>query len=243
MSQNSKPSSSPPQVLMDPAVAKSIATLKELADALAKAQHTESLPTVLADLLRHAQGMVGLPAMHDRPSLHRMAVAFADFLKELAADPKLVTYSTVRTVRQVVVLLAKRYKTPSAKERGAIEAAHVLVVDDDAVAREMIRRAAGLIHLKPDIATRPLEALEFVQGKRYDLFVLDVNMPEMSGYELCQKLRALPAQKNAAIIFVTSETTMDSRLNFEKSGANDFVSKPFLPQELAAKMLLHLLDD
>jgi DNA-binding response OmpR family regulator len=79
------------------------------------------------------------------------------------------------------------------------------------------------------------------RAQRYDLFVLDVNMPGMTGFELCEKLRASSTYKETPVVFVTASDTFDSRLKFARSGGDDFIAKPFLRPELAAKALIHLL--
>jgi len=62
----------------------------------------------------------------------------------------------------------------------------------------------------------------------------------MNGFELCTKLRALPAYKKTPVVFVTSLTDFESRANSTISGGNDFIAKPFLFMELAVKALLYV---
>ena len=76
---------------------------------------------------------------------------------------------------------------------------------------------------------------------RFDLIFLDVDMPGMSGFELCTKLRQLPAHKKTPVIFVTGLTDFESRTNSTMSGGNDFIAKPFLFMELAVKALVYVL--
>jgi DNA-binding response OmpR family regulator len=70
---------------------------------------------------------------------------------------------------------------------------------------------------------------------------LDVDMPGMTGYELCAKLRALPQHKKTPVIFVTSLNDFDSRTTSTMSGGNDFICKPFLFTELTVKALIYVL--
>ena len=69
---------------------------------------------------------------------------------------------------------------------------------------------------------------------------LDVDMPGMSGFELCTKLRDLPGYKQTPVVFVTSLTDFESRTNSTMSGGNDFIAKPFLFMELAVKALIYV---
>jgi len=73
------------------------------------------------------------------------------------------------------------------------------------------------------------------------LVFLDVDMPGMNGYELCTKLRAIPAHKKTPVVFVTSLNDFENRANSTMSGGNDFIGKPFLFIELAVKALVYIL--
>ena len=66
-------------------------------------------------------------------------------------------------------------------------------------------------------------------------------MPGMNGFELCTKLRSMPAHKKTPVVFVTGLTDFESRANSTMSGGNDFIAKPFLFIELAVKALLYIL--
>ena len=66
-------------------------------------------------------------------------------------------------------------------------------------------------------------------------------MPNMNGYELCAKIRNLPAYKKTPVVFVTSLNDLEARANSTMSGGNDFIAKPFLFIELAVKALIYVL--
>jgi DNA-binding response OmpR family regulator len=67
--------------------------------------------------------------------------------------------------------------------------------------------------------------------------VLDIQMPGLTGLELCAKLRALPNYKKTPILFVTSASDFEHRAKICRSGGNDVIAKPFLATELALKAL------
>ena len=69
----------------------------------------------------------------------------------------------------------------------------------------------------------------------------NVDMPGMNGFELCTKLRTLPAHKKTPVVFVTSLKHFESRASSTMSGGNDFIAKPFLFIELAVKALVYVL--
>ncbi|NJN05663.1 MAG: response regulator [Rhodobacteraceae bacterium] len=71
--------------------------------------------------------------------------------------------------------------------------------------------------------------------------MLDVDMPGLTGFELCSKIRALPSYKSVPVVFVTSLTDFDNRAKSMMSGGNDFIAKPFLFTELNVKVLTYVL--
>ncbi len=92
------------------------------------------------------------------------------------------------------------------------------------------------------IANRGAKALRICEeGERIDLILLDVMMPEMDGYEVCRSLRSKPATQETPVIFLTSKTEQDDIVKGFEAGANDYVPKPFRPQELRARVRTHLM--
>jgi two-component system, sensor histidine kinase and response regulator len=90
------------------------------------------------------------------------------------------------------------------------------------------------------IATRGAQALQVLaKVKHIDLILLDVMMPEMDGYEVCRVLRADPATRELPIIFLTAKNDVADIVHGFELGANDYVSKPFHPPELRARVRTH----
>ena len=112
----------------------------------------------------------------------------------------------------------------------------ILIVDDDPSARYILE---GLLlregyHL--EFACGGQEALEKAQILIPSLILLDVMMPEMDGFEVCRKLRAIPLLAEVPIIIITSLEDRGSRLEGIQAGADDFLSKPFDREELRARV-------
>src|SRR4051812_42372432 len=90
------------------------------------------------------------------------------------------------------------------------------------------------------VATRGTQALQIVAKARHlDLVLLDVMMPELDGYEVCRKLRADPETRDLPIIFLTTKNEVADIVHGFELGANDFVSKPFHPSKLRARVRTH----
>jgi two-component system sensor histidine kinase/response regulator len=116
----------------------------------------------------------------------------------------------------------------------------LLVDDTPANIQVLVGLLQGDYELK--VATRGAQALKVCeQTPQLDLILLDVMMPEMDGYEVCHALRAAPATRNIPIIFLTAKAEVDDVVRGFEIGANDYVTKPFQPPELLARVRTHLL--
>ena len=87
----------------------------------------------------------------------------------------------------------------------------------------------------------PAAALSLLETTQFDLVVLDVNMPGMTGFDVCEKMRRFPHCKKTPVIFVTAFSNFDNRKQSVLSGGNDFVSKPVSPLELGLKVTVNLI--
>lgn len=112
----------------------------------------------------------------------------------------------------------------------------VLVVDDDAVARKAVSKSLDdsfNIVMAEDGAT----ALDLVQSEQPDLILLDVEMPGMSGFEVCEKIKQDHlGGDDIPIIFISSLSSMSERLHGLEVGADDYLIKPFDPVMLRTKL-------
>jgi diguanylate cyclase (GGDEF)-like protein len=116
------------------------------------------------------------------------------------------------------------------------EKSTILIVDDELVSRytvEVLLTAEGYTLV---FAENGKEALEKAAELIPDLMLLDVMMPGMDGFEVCQRLRANPRLAELPIVMVTALDDRDSRLRGIEAGADDFMSKPFDRAELRARI-------
>ncbi len=116
--------------------------------------------------------------------------------------------------------------------------ASILVVDDRPDNLELVRRYLSASHHTVELATDAEMALRGIDsGQRFDLFVLDVVLPGMSGYDLCRTLRQREATKDVPVLFLSGERGgLPDRLHGFASGANDYLAKPVNPKELLARV-------
>jgi DNA-binding response OmpR family regulator len=111
--------------------------------------------------------------------------------------------------------------------------ASILVVEDDAKTAELV--ALYLTHAGHRVSTERSgrEALDRLQGESFDLLLLDIMLPGASGLQIAEQVRATAA---TPIIFLTARTIEDDRLHGFAVGADDYVTKPFSPRELVARV-------
>lgn len=107
----------------------------------------------------------------------------------------------------------------------------VLVVDDDNVTRTLTQRLLEALGHEVDSARDGHEGLEKLKAG-FDLALLDLVMPGMDGFELCERIRQDPNGADVPVIMVTSKATREDRLRAVEAGANDFIAKPVDEAEL-----------
>jgi two-component system KDP operon response regulator KdpE len=108
------------------------------------------------------------------------------------------------------------------------------VVDDEPALRKTIRASLAASGFAVEEAGTGVEALGAVQRRPFDLVLLDVNMPGMSGVEACRRIRALAPRMG--IIMVTVRDAEDDKVRALEAGADDYVTKPFRFRELIARL-------
>ena len=106
------------------------------------------------------------------------------------------------------------------------QTARVLIVDDDATALALMRAALKKSGFDVSTAASGQAALDAFDSSTFDMVMLDVDMPEMSGYEVCQRLRK-KADPLLPIVMVTGLDDVNSVEAAYQSGATDFIAKPF----------------
>jgi two-component system KDP operon response regulator KdpE len=109
----------------------------------------------------------------------------------------------------------------------------ILVVDDDPQIRRVLKVSLSGQGYEVDDARSGDAALERLRDARFDLVLLDINMPGMSGLEAC---RAIRAGSEIAIIMLTVRDNEADTVEALDAGADDYVTKPFKPSELAARI-------
>jgi two-component system, OmpR family, phosphate regulon response regulator PhoB len=112
----------------------------------------------------------------------------------------------------------------------------ILLVDDERDIREVVGAMLDAVGLAVEAATSAEEALERLRSARYDLVVLDWNLPGMTGIELCRLIRRDAVLGALPILFLTAHAAPQDVVDAFASGADDYVVKPFRAPELGARV-------
>lgn len=112
----------------------------------------------------------------------------------------------------------------------------ILIVDDDPISRESLQEVLANQDYMFETAASGAEAIRKARIHPPDLILLDVMMPEMDGFEVCRKIRALPEIAEVPILVLTALDDRESLINGLNSGADDFLTKPINRYELRARV-------
>jgi DNA-binding response OmpR family regulator len=192
-------------------------------------------------LYRRVHALAGNAGLAGMVQVAHMAAALEALLKELHEKPTSINTSTLRTVAAGVDLLGALFENSSQPGSQELPSVKILVVDDEEISRRAIIYSLEKAQLQSVNVESAETAYKLLVEGPFDLIFLDVDMPGMSGFELCTKLRALPAHKKTPVVFVTALSDFDHRTSSTMAGGNDFIAKPFLFIELTVKALIHVL--
>ena len=115
----------------------------------------------------------------------------------------------------------------------------ILVVDDNPTNLDVLVNT-----LEQDyrlcIAKNGSRALNYVRREKPDLILLDIMMPEMNGYEVCERLKEDPLSRDIPVIFITALNDIDRKTKGFEIGAVDYITKPFIAEEVRMRVKIHL---
>ena len=190
------------------------------------------------EFYRRIHGFAEQMALFGEKPLQYLAGQIEVLALDLFKLPEQANASVLRTLGQAIDFLATLLPDAVRNRLKDPTSAQVLVVDDEEGARKIIMAAMRLANLKSVAADTPTTSLAALGVQGFDLIFLDVGLPEMTGFELCAKIRTLPLHEKTPIVFITGMATFQNRVQSSLSGGNDFVGKPFNLSELGLKALI-----
>jgi diguanylate cyclase (GGDEF)-like protein len=133
---------------------------------------------------------------------------------------------------------------PSPQEVAKIEGAgvrtRVVIIDDDPLSARIIGRCLHNAGMQSTHCRDPLRAIEVIEQEMPDLVLLDLLMPGQDGFDTCRQIRAKFPADRLPIIFITRLSQVDEKVRALRDGADDYITKPFEPNELVARVRLHV---
>jgi two-component system sensor histidine kinase ChiS len=143
---------------------------------------------------------------------------------------------SLRVLRQAKAV-APMAETPAPRDE---ERPLVVVVDDEQLMLEVVDSQLSAANLDVLTCDDPERAMELIEEREPDLAILDVTMPKLSGYQLCEQLRRRLSPSELPIILLTARDELDDLVSGFARGANDYVTKPFAREELVARVRAQL---
>jgi len=119
--------------------------------------------------------------------------------------------------------------------------ATILVVEDYPINQEITKELLEMMGCDVDVVDSGAEALEAVRRNTYDLIIMDIQMPEMDGYEATKEIRRIEGTtKHVPIVALTANALQGDREKCLSAGMDEYISKPFRAAELEAVLLKFL---
>lgn len=118
--------------------------------------------------------------------------------------------------------------------------AYILIVDDIPDNLFVLQKTLERHNYVTKVATSGEKAFMEIEKQLPDLIILDVLMPVMNGFEVCQKLKSMDTTKDIPVIFLTAKTAVDDIVEAFEKGGNDYILKPFNISEVLARVKTHL---
>jgi DNA-binding response OmpR family regulator len=212
--------------------------------AFVAAQKDELRLAELYEMSRQTRRLAGAAGVGGFRKIAQLAGALEAMLFQLHARPAIITPSTTRTIAQAIDRLAELFgRATSPLEPEVSASPTILVVDDEIISREAIESALKKANLAAVCLEDSIAAEVVLKETHFDLIFLDVEMPGQSGLDLCASIQKMATNSTTPVVFVTCHSDFESRARTSLSGGKDFISKPFLPVELAVKALTWLFKE
>ncbi len=121
-----------------------------------------------------------------------------------------------------------------------LEEAKVLIIDDEPKNIQVLASILWEEGYQIEFTTNGSEAVNWATEDKFDLILLDIMMPELDGYQVCERIKQNNKSAGIPIIFLTARTDQESIVNGFKAGAIDYITKPFKKDELLARVNTHI---
>jgi len=116
----------------------------------------------------------------------------------------------------------------------------VLVAEDNIISIEVMRQYLSFLKIESYFVTDGKQCIEALKNNTYDCILMDIQMPELDGFQTTDQIRLMSEFKDIPIIGVSAGLTKSNQQRWLQSGMNDFLTKPFEVDEVAKLMMKYL---
>ncbi len=116
----------------------------------------------------------------------------------------------------------------------------ILIVEDEASVAMTMRFLLELAGCEAEIASTKARAMQMAKTGRFNLITLDVNMPDVNGFDLCREIKEDPRLHDIPVIFVSGRASLEDQQCGFDVGATDYITKPFETFKFAPRLLSHI---
>lgn len=165
----------------------------------------------------------------------RLAAACVALVKDSRTRAGRIEPTVVTTLKQACETIKALLDPRAFKKLNGPAAPRTLIVDDDQAVVETLDRSLKSADFQPSTCTTAEQALDLLKRERFDLVLLDIAMPGLSGFDVCAKIRETSANKKTPVIFMTGDDSVENRAQSSVTGGDDFLTKPLNMFELGVK--------
>jgi PleD family two-component response regulator len=218
-----------------------IATIRDLVERIRKTAEQATQQKMITDLFLGVHLLATSAEGSRQHSIAMMAAALEALLKKLLEKPANLSTSTLQAIETAAGLIQDLCTREPGPDLATAPPIRALVVDDDPVALRATTNALQMRFPKPESASDGKSAVALAAEKPFDVIFLDVQMPDIDGFEVCTRIRETSANRLTPIVFLTSHHEAAMRAKSESCGGNDFLTKPYLASEITLKALAFAL--
>ncbi len=182
-------------------------------------------------ITHHLAGMMGGEVGVDSHLGTGSTFWFSAALDDLPETIELLDKASTATLPQATAS-ADHVSELQARIPSGFKEKHLLLVEDNKFTRQIAEDTLTDFGLHVDLAENGQEALDKVRNNRYDLVLMDIQMPQMDGLEATSLIRKIPGKASLPIVAMTAGVMQEDRENCIAVGMSDFIGKPFEPDEL-----------
>ena len=215
----------------------SVQTLRRSLEELKGTPKFDDQIACLREMYRRVHALTGNAGMAGLGVVSHISAVFEALLKDVCETPAYLNACSQQTISQTLEFLNQLIALGTSIEPLEMSRSTVLVVDDEAISRRVMMYAVDNAHMNPVCARSSSLALQLLEDNPFTVVITDIDLPNMNGFELCARLRELPAHKETPVIFVTALSNFEHRAYSVLSGGNDLVTKPILLIELTVKLV------